>query len=444
MTTIRVGMAAVDFTPPVGLPLMGNVRQDYAAVGTHDPLVARAFAVAGHSGTCVILLVLDLCMITREQTAWMRERIARRCDIPTNNILISATHTHSGPATKRLYSSPSAPEQRITAFLRRASEAAIAAHDDLRPASLWFGTADERSVSFCRRLRGRDGRIHMNWELPSTELIVGPTSEIDPQVRVLGIDRDGAASGMLVNFSLHPAIIGFADNRYSADYPGALVAALKQSYGPDFHGAFSLGCCADINHIDLAHPPVPGDEYTVAERIGTRLAQVAADTASHGSRITGTPIYVSSEYVPLKRLPVDEQTYRWALETCERLAPEGAVSEIHGISNELSASTWVDMYRCQREVDYVEVMVIRLGELAIVGFPGEMFCEFQRRLIADSPSRYTMCIELAGDAIGYLPTPEAFAAGGYEATPGATLYQPEAGELLTASALRQLQHLFAS
>jgi hypothetical protein len=82
--------------------------------------------------------------------------------------------------------------------------------------------------------------------------------------------------------------------------------------------------------------------------------------------------------------------------------------------------------------------------LAIVGFPGEMFCEFQRRLIAASPAPHTLCIELAGDAIGYLPTPEAFAAGGYEATPGATLYQKEAGELLTASALKQLRHLFAS
>ncbi len=144
----------------------------------------------------------------------------------------------------------------------------------------------------------------------------------------------------------------------------------------------------------------------------------------------------------MKRLPVDEKTYRWALEACKRLESGSASVELHGLAEELSASTWVEMYERQHVEDCVEVMAIRIGELAIVGFPGEMFSDYQRRLKAASPARQTLCIELANDAIGYLPTPEAFAAGGYEATPGATLYQKEAGELLTASALKQLQNLF--
>ena len=46
MTGIRVGVASVDFTPELGLPLMGNFRDDYAARGVHDPLWAKAVVFA--------------------------------------------------------------------------------------------------------------------------------------------------------------------------------------------------------------------------------------------------------------------------------------------------------------------------------------------------------------------------------------------------------------
>jgi hypothetical protein len=54
-----------------------------------------------------------------------------------------------------------------------------------------------------------------------------------------------------------------------------------------------------------------------------------------------------------------------------------------------------------------------------------------------------LVVELANDAIGYLPARRAFAVGGYETTPGSTLYEPDAAERLVDSALRQLRTLFA-
>ena len=50
MSGFRVGVATVDFTPAAGLPLMGNFRDDYAARGTHDPLMAKATVFADAAG----------------------------------------------------------------------------------------------------------------------------------------------------------------------------------------------------------------------------------------------------------------------------------------------------------------------------------------------------------------------------------------------------------
>ena len=87
-------------------------------------------------------------------------------------------------------------------------------------------------------------------------------------------------------------------------------------------------------------------------------------------------------------------------------------------------------------------MVAKLGDLALVGLPGEMFCEFGLEIKEKSPAKHTIVVGLANDAIGYIPTIEAFAQGGYEPTPGACKFAPGLGEKLTASALKQLNEIF--
>ncbi len=120
-----------------------------------------------------------------------------------------------------------------------------------------------------------------------------------------------------------------------------------------------------------------------------------------------------------------------------------ARGQVDGLPPEHYARTWLEMHSQQADHDYVEVCAVRLGDVGIVTFPGEMFCEFGLQVKRHSPAQHTLVIELVNDAIGYLPTREAFAQGGYEPTTGTTLYEKGAGEDLTASALRQLGQLFS-
>ena len=54
MENIKVGIAAVDYTPEIGLPLMGNFRDDYASRGMHGPLYARAMVFSSSAATKVV------------------------------------------------------------------------------------------------------------------------------------------------------------------------------------------------------------------------------------------------------------------------------------------------------------------------------------------------------------------------------------------------------
>lgn len=89
-----------------------------------------------------------------------------------------------------------------------------------------------------------------------------------------------------------------------------------------------------------------------------------------------------------------------------------------------------------------EIMTMRIGDLGIVGLPCEMFCEFGMEIKKRSRARHTMVIELANDAIGYIPTKVSFRQGGYESSTGSTKFQPGTGEMITAQAIRQLNKLF--
>ena len=102
------------------------------------------------------------------------------------------------------------------------------------------------------------------------------------------------------------------------------------------------------------------------------------------------------------------------------------------------------MYQNKEEYDRAEVCALRIGDLGMVSLPGEMFCEFGLEIKKRSAAAHTVVIELANDALGYFPTRKAFGEGGYEPTPGTTLYETATGELLTASAIRQLDRLFSA
>jgi len=449
MSDIRVGVASVDFTPEPGLPLMGNFRDDYAARGKHDPLRAKAMVFADGKGTKAALLAVDICMLDRQNVAYMREAIGSGCDVPPENVLIHATHTHSAPAAsgKIGLEEEVAPHgAAIEAFLGKAASAVVEANRALADATLQIGHATEDRLCFNRRLRRRDGTTQMNWEALQPDFdpdeIVGAWGAADPEMTCLTIRREQGPVAAVVNYGLHPAILAGDNWLYSADYPGYVAEAMSRTLGDSFTCVFLNGCCGDVNHVDYRDQP-QGRGFQMTQRVGYMLGAAAHQAMLGGTPIESDCLRMSREQMELERLKISVSERRWCEEVLEQARNSPPPGQVDGVPDAYYAKLRLRMWHEQDHPDHAEVMAIRVGDVAIVGLPGEAFCQLGLDIKRRSPARHTLVVELANDAIGYLPTLESFDQGGYETTSGSTFYQPGSAERIVESALAQLQQLFS-
>ena len=164
---MKAAFVRVDITPPVGLPIGGNVRADSAARGTHDPLYGTGL-VLEDGATAACLLSFDVLGLHRSSCRSVREAVAAASGIPAGNVVVAATHTHSGPDVVDFFKE--AIDPRCLAYLDdvavRIAEAVREGRERLEEATLALGEARVEGLSFNRRLRLRGGGLAMNWERP--------------------------------------------------------------------------------------------------------------------------------------------------------------------------------------------------------------------------------------------------------------------------------------
>ncbi len=442
--SLQLGYAEINYTPRVGLNMVGNYRgDDYASRGIHDSLYAKAIVAEGQDGKKTAVMSVDICNINEEAVAFLRDYIASNSDLEPNDVMIHATHTHSGPESK--LEAPEAKE-----YLSRAADAVVDASKQLRPTRLLAGRTMEHRVSHNRRLRAVDGTTHMVWESFEPGFIVESLGSIDPEMITISFEQDGELQGSLINFGCHPTTLTGNNWLYSADYPGYLTESVQKVRGKDFASMFLNGACGNVTQVD--HEAGFIDTYQECQRIGYILGVAALEAINTAEPLAdNNTVQVSQERVPLKKMTISDEQLAWAEEVMERVAREGMPPlQPDGIPDEVYAQKWIDMYKVQNEYDSLEVQVVQIGEMAIVGLPGEMFNEFGVYIKKNSPFENTMVVGLANDAAGYFPTKVSFTQGpegftpmitGYETTPGTTYYDIGAGELLAESAVRQLKEL---
>ena len=443
-SSLLIGIAESNYTPEVGLDMAGNYRgDDYASRGVHDSLYAKAIVASNEKGEKAALLTVDICYIPKESIDMMRGYIASNTTIEPGNIMITSTHTHSGPVGQ--LDAPKAKE-----YLSKAADAVIKADKNLKATVLSIGRSSEDRVSHNRRLRCKDGTTHMCWEKFEPGFVIEPWGPIDPELITMSIAQEGKPTGVLVNFACHATTLTGNNWLYTADYPGYLAEAIRRVKGNDYIPMFFNGCSGNVTQVDyrIGFP----DTYQECQRIGYILGVSALEAIKNEKPISSDAVVVSREMVPVKHITITDEQYAWAQAVLEKVKREGMPPlQADGIPDAQYAKDWVEMRQNQDKIDSLEVMVVRIGDAAFVGLPGEMFTEFGLEIKAKSPCRNTMVMGLTNDERGYFPTKVSFTQGpkgftpmitGYETTPGTTRYEIGAGEKLTASAIRQLENLF--
>lgn len=432
---LRLGVAAVNITPPPGTPLAGYYHER-PCEGVLDELFAKA-AVFDDGQTKAALVVCDLVTLPRHTVLEARRQIAERTDVPASNVMIAATHSHTGPVLVRhsaldaVMGADSPLARQYNAELpERIARAVADANSRLVPARVAFARETEPRIAFNRRYWMKDGSVGWNPGKLNPN-ILRPAGPIDPEVGVVYFESpEGRPLLTFVNYALHPDTTG--GTRASADFPGALARRLAEVKGPDMLTIFANGACGDVNHIDVRWA-APQSGPQEANRIGTILAAAVLSAYTRLQPLGEATLRVRSETVQLALPEVSEA----ALERAREVAKLGAKASF---LERVEAYKALDVAARAGKPWEVEVQVFALGgELAWVSMPGELFVEPGLNLKAASPFRQTHIVELANGAIGYIPKRSAYAEGNYEVA--AARCAIGCAEQLVAAALRLLDLL---
>jgi neutral ceramidase len=429
---VKACVSRVDITPPVGFPIGGNVRADNLARGTHDPLFCTVLLLSdGVRRAC--LLGFDLLGLHLSSCRLIRRTVAGRAGLDAAEVLVSATHTHSGPDVLDFFKAGVDPRSLVylEGVAERVADEVSRMQGCLEEATFEVARTDVTDLSFNRRIPVRGGQVKMNWEHPVAHEVAGPAGPTDPELLVLVLrGADGCVRALLVDFALHPAILVGERWLWSRDFVHFLERRLRKEPGLDVPVFFANGAEGNVNHLDYRNPDRTTG-FEEAERVGTRLAEhvLRALRAPEPLAPLHLDVRFSTIRLPRRRIGPEE------LSAAEELLRQSAgvpLSLVDGVPDEVFAAQVVALARIPEPTVETDLQVVSLSPaFALATLPGEAFVEFGLSIKARSPFQRTLVVGLSDDCIGYIPTPRAFQEGGYETrTASSSQLAPEAGPML--------------
>ncbi len=396
---LRAGAAEVEITPPVGVDLGGGPFGPARAV--QHGLFARALCLR-RRGRELVLLACDLLGFAPKLGTGIRERVAGRCGVEVADVMLSATHTHGGPATMPLRGWGESDERYLDALPRALADLAGRAHDAVEPAQLAAGRTRAPGLAVNRRSSG---------ERPTTD-----------EVGVLAVrSADGGEIALVINYAAHPVNL-HSSRTVTPDFPHYLVEAIRRDRGRTLPVFYLNGPCGDLNPANFT-PGTPSGEAARATGEGVAAAALEALGSLQPLRNPELRSAVTQVDLPLSPLPARKEMERYlaeqkaALERYEQPDPTSddycaRVGRVAWARKVLEAHD----NGGQENSTPAELQAFGIGRLGVLGVPGEAFCRLAIDLRAGDAPEPLLIATNANASLGYFPTPDAYDAGAYEAT----------------------------
>lgn len=421
---LKGGCSKVNITPPLGIELIGSKGKPSDDI--LDELYAKAL-VLNDGNTTIAIVSADLLYTPLEEiTNPVREIIKEKTGIPEQNVLICATHTHSGPEVftrSKLGPDKEIPTSKIDqkylqTLITKIADTVLIAHKNMQEVKIGAAKGHIPEIVYNRRPKTADGSVKMAFTLgpeviatqkvqhgpygsmrvtfdykhEGTQLDFGP---IDADVCVLKVeDVNGGIVGSLINFGCHPVCIyPYLSTAISADYPAYATRVVEQVEGGIC--LFTLGLAGNTVPVRRGVKP----RQQIGKALGgeaLRRLQMVSTTGSVHLKALRKEIKFPTKKVPL---------------------PNGKAGD-------------------DKTIDYVttEIQVIRLGDIYIMGLPGEVLVEVGLDIKKRAGLENLFIVTVSNDTIGYVCHSRAYEEGGYEPVSGTNLAKG-AGEIMIEEAM---------
>ncbi len=424
----QIGFGEVDITPPTGLQMCGSL-DPRINVGLSDPLMAKTL-VAQSGGKKIAVVGVDLIGVPKDLADQMIAEAAKRTGIDPSAIMISGSHTHSGPYTMEgLYVSNVTDAPYLATLPALVAESVEKANHALQPATMQIGRALVHHGLHNRRVLCPDGKAFNTWmpgalnDLDLVPQVLGTCGPVDPELWVVRFDDlNGKTLGVFFNFTLHTN--SHFGNTWSADYPGVVAEAMRATFGPAVITVYTPGACADIN------PTLGGPKWREG---ADYFAEQAVAAAQRAKKIEG-PIRVGAarrDVAVARRDPATQPPeaigrLQWGTAGGRADIFEPMLAHIAAMPDPL----------------IVPINAAHIGPFAIASNPGELFVEHGLSIKRRSPFPHTVVAELTNDLIMYQPTRAAFEQQGYETLVGPNRVAIEGIETIVNTAIELLKELW--
>jgi neutral ceramidase len=397
---IKLGFSECTVTPPVGIWLGGFSSRTEPSKGVKDDLRAQVMWLQStESDEEHVLVVVDQVGLTRSWTDTLQERLYELWGFRSDQVLVHWTHTHCAP----LYREPTpgfehalfSPDY-FASLIDAILEACRAARNDIEPVTLSFGTSSS-DLAVSRRLTVVGQNV----------FAANPYGTVDHEVPVVKASRsDGSCKLVLFSYACHPTMTN--ELFISAEYPGVARRMIENRI-PGTHAMFLQGCGADavvgVLSSEKERYLLP-DQWEDIEAAGRCLAWKVLLTLAHQME------------------PVSDVTLAGFTESCYPTFenfPTRLELEEHAKGDHAGDSRWAN-YLIQRFSDEpvwpsnIEARFhgLRLGDIYILGQPGEVVAAYGLRLKERHPRLRLITLGYCHSQIGYIPRRSMYDEGGYE------------------------------
>jgi hypothetical protein len=380
MNELQVGYGEKVITPPLGLDLAGyGFYLERKAKSVLDDLKARALVLRSGDQS-LVLISCDIIGLAVEDADAIRAATAAAHRVPAANVLLSCTHTHSGPATQPMPGLGDVDAAYVKRLRGLIVEAAAAAAGVLKPAEFSYALEAVEPLGFNRRKKDFCG--------------------VDPVLKA-AIFRTREKTIHLLNYACHAVVFG-RKTHISADWPGAVVREIETAGD---QAIFFQGFCGDIDPVLQMNRWGEGtteDLLMIGDLVRRRLEKAAR----YAVRQLDVRLAAAEHRIDLPLNVDDKRTIERQAAEFERKYGQfpgaGRFAKVWK-ARALAAAPARRKSPCLRNVP---VQALAVGGLKLIGLPGEFFCEIGLKLQkTDAP---LMPIGYANGNIGYIPTDKDF------------------------------------
>jgi hypothetical protein len=474
---LLVGAARLSLEPPLGLPLVGFVRQTHDATGYGRFGLESSAIALEQDGLRVVLCGVDIVGIGEPEITVLLDRIAAATGADPSGILVNWNHTHLsvvGGAWGGECAGPPEPERdaRIRRFADVVQDKVVSvcalAFERLEPARPVWGVGDV-DLAVNRRERAADGTTILGWN---------PDELVDNQVTSLQFRRaDESVVATAVNYGCHPVTTGYDMDVYSADFPGPLRDLVRRVTGGE--AVFLQGAGGNVLP-KVAFTDDEGEAELMGRRIGIEALHSLAGRFATPHRMVYRPERSIMQISSYRRVAVDAGPAVQLAATMRTvrfpLLPLPSLEDVRAVSAEWEAKLeeavaagagnggaariayWHAGWARKTARSLLDgtapsfregrIHAIRVGDGAIVSGPGEVFSEIGMAVKERSPGTPTMYAGFTNGLIAYFATAAEYAHGGYEADYSCRGHgnpshvSPECERILVETGVRAAESLF--